>query len=53
MKKYIIVKANGLDQLEKFVNEAYRNGYVAVGGPLRIYKGECHDIWFAQAMVLA
>lgn len=53
MKKYIIVKANGLDKLEQFVNEAYSHGYIAVGGPLRTYKGECHDVWFAQAMVLA
>lgn len=52
MKKYIIVKANHLDTLENFVNEAINNGYTPIGGPFCIGSGECHEIWFAQAMVL-
>ena len=52
MKPYIIVRANGLDKLEQFVNAAYKNGYRPLGGPLRLFHGGGGDVWFAQAMGL-
>jgi hypothetical protein len=52
MDAYTLVRADHLDKLAKYVNEAIRNGYVPIGGPLRLPREErMAPDWFVQAMV--
>lgn len=52
MKKYIILRANGLDALEDLVNSAMAGQYVPVGGLMRVPGDDRRDHWYAQDMVL-